>query len=142
VSAWHLQAPVEPLSETYPPVAESVTRARRSLARLASACGAAVDQIDAIRLAVSEAMTNAVLHGDGGEDGIRLHAAVVDDALAVSIDADRSQLPSIRADAGLGSGLGLALIAHASDELAIAHRPSGGSEVRMRFGLGAVSPRT
>lgn len=123
-------------------MAESVACARRALARLASAAGAAADRLDAIRLAVSEAMTNAVLQaGDGGQP-IRVRAAVLDDALAVSIDADRSQLPAIEPGRGLGAGVGLALIAHATDELAIAKRSSGGTELRMLFGLRAVSPRT
>jgi anti-sigma regulatory factor (Ser/Thr protein kinase) len=142
VYAWEASGPVEPLVESYPPVAESVTRARRALARLAAACGAAVDQIDAIRLAVSEAMTNAVVQGDGAQAPIHVRAAVVEDALAVSIDADRAPLLPIRDDAGLGPGVGLALIAHATDELAIAKRSTGGTQVRMRFGLGGVSPRT
>jgi anti-sigma regulatory factor (Ser/Thr protein kinase) len=134
--------PGEPLVKTYPPVAESVACARRALARLASAAGAAAEKIDSIRLAVSEAMTNAVLESRGGDRAIRVQAAVVDDALAVSIDADRSQLPAIDPDRGLGAGVGLALIAHAADELAIAKRPSGATELRMRFGLRGVSPRT
>ena len=134
--------PVEPLVKSYPPVAESVGCARRALARLASAGGAAAETIDAIRLAVSEAMTNAVLQGGGGSQPIRVRAAVVDDALAVSIDADRAQLPSMEPGRGLGAGVGLALIAHATDEMAIAKRSSGGTELRMRFGLRGVSPRT
>jgi anti-sigma regulatory factor (Ser/Thr protein kinase) len=134
--------PVEPLVKAYPPVAESVGCARRTLTRLASAAGAAAEKVEAIRLAVSEAMTNAVLESRGGDRAIRVQAAVVDDALAVSIDADRSQLPAIDPDRGLGAGVGLALIAHAADELAIAKRSSGATELRMRFGLRGVSPRT
>lgn len=130
----------QPLVETYPPAVESIARARRALARLAAARGAAVEQIDAIRLAVSEAMTKAVrADGDGR---IQLRAAVVDDGLAVSIDADRFELASLTPETELGPGVGLALIADAADELAIAKRASGGTEVRMRFGLGRLSPQT
>jgi anti-sigma regulatory factor (Ser/Thr protein kinase) len=134
--------PGEPLVKTYPPVAESVACARRALARLASAAGAAAEKIDSIRLAVSEAMTNAVLEGRDGGRSIHVRATVVDDALAVSIHAERSQLPAIEPGRGLGAGVGLALIAHAADELAIAKRSSGGTELRMRFRLGGFSPRT
>ncbi len=119
-----------------------MARARRALARMAAARGAPTVQIDAIRLAVSEAMTNAVVQSEGSGPDIRVRAAVIDDALSVSIDADRSQLPPLRPAPGLCGGVGLALIAHASDELAIAKRSGGGTEVRMRFGLGGVSPRT
>jgi anti-sigma regulatory factor (Ser/Thr protein kinase) len=133
---------VDPLVETYPAVADSVPLARRALARLASACGAAADQIDAVRLAVSEAMTNAVVQGSGTGGGIRVRAAVAEDGLAVSIDDNLSWIRPGPAEPNLGPGLGLALIAHATDELAIAKRPSGGTELRMRFALADVSPRT
>lgn len=133
--------PPEPLVESYLPVAASVAKARRALARLASAYGAAVGQIDAVRLAVSEAMTRAVLQGHGGEGPIRVRAAVVDDALAVSIADDWSGLAPSEPVSGLRPSVGLALIAHATDELAIANRPTGGTELRMRFALGGVSPR-
>lgn len=139
MSPSHRLSPVEPLIETYPTVAESVTTARRALARLASACGAAIEQIDAVRLAVSEAMTNAVLKGQGGEGEIQVRAALVEDALSVSIDDDCSGPVPIRL--GLSPAVGLALIAHASDQLAISHRSSGGTELRMRFDFARVSPR-
>jgi anti-sigma regulatory factor (Ser/Thr protein kinase) len=142
VSAWQASGPIEPLVESYPPVAESVARARRALARLAAACGAAVEQIDCIRLAVSEAMTSAVVEGEGAGEPIRVRATVIEDALAVSIAAERSRLPAIRTVPGLGPGVGLALIAHATDELAIGKHAAGGTELRMRFGLGSVSPQT
>jgi stage II sporulation protein AB (anti-sigma F factor) len=127
------------LVETYPAEADSVATARRALARLASAYGAAADQIDAIRLAISEAMTNAVLHGSGTAGRIRVRAELVEGTLAVSVDDDRSRLLPDGSLGALGPGLGLALIAHASDELAIAKRSAGGTALRMRFGL--VSPR-
>src|SRR5947209_14352664 len=95
------------LVETYPAVADSVPLARRALVRLASACGAAADQIDAIRLAVSEAMTNAVVDGSGSDGGIRLRASVVDGGLAVSIDDDRPRGLPFRGGLDLGPGLGL-----------------------------------
>jgi anti-sigma regulatory factor (Ser/Thr protein kinase) len=142
VSAFGAPGRAAPLVESYPPVAESVARARCALARLASGRGAAVEKIDAIRLAVSEAMTSAVVQGDGDGGEIRVRAAVVEDALAVSIDADRAGLPMIRPTPGLGPGVGLALIAHATDELAIAKHSTGGTELRMRFGLGGVSLQT
>jgi anti-sigma regulatory factor (Ser/Thr protein kinase) len=135
VSTPHASGPVEPWVASYPTVVESIACARRALARLASARGAAADKIDAIRLAVSEAMTNAVLQGDGDDGQIHIRAAASASTLAVSIDADRSQLPPLRPAGGLGAGVGLALMAHATDELAIEKRSSGGTEVRMLFGL-------
>jgi anti-sigma regulatory factor (Ser/Thr protein kinase) len=84
-------------------------------------------------------MTNAVLHGSGTAGRIRVRAELVEGTLAVSVDDDRSRLLPDGSLGALGPGLGLALIAHASDELAIAKRSAGGTALRMRFGL--VSPR-
>jgi anti-sigma regulatory factor (Ser/Thr protein kinase) len=123
-----------PLTESYPPVAASVPLARRALAELAIASGAAGEQLDAVRLAVSEAMTNAVVRSQGR---IQVSAAPRGDGLAVSITDDgvvpRAGL--IGQDKASGRAWGLALIAEATDQLAIARQPTGGTEVRMRFGL-------
>ena len=50
------------LSESYPAVPEAVPLARRSLTSVAAAAGAAGERLEEIRLAVSEALTNAVVH--------------------------------------------------------------------------------
>jgi anti-sigma regulatory factor (Ser/Thr protein kinase) len=124
-----------PLAESYPPVAASVPLARRALVDLALTSGAAGDQVDAVRLAVSEAMTNAVMRSCGD---IRVTGALAGDGLAVSI-ADDGAIPRRalfgQSEASEGRAWGLALIAQATDELAIAHQPAGGTELRMRFGL-------
>jgi anti-sigma regulatory factor (Ser/Thr protein kinase) len=99
------------LTESYPADATSVAQARHSLSDFAAAAGADEHQIEAVRLASSEALTNAVLHAYRGEGGrIHITAAVVEDELWV-------------------------LIADLSDHLAIAPRANGGTEVRMRFSL-------
>jgi serine/threonine-protein kinase RsbW len=122
-------------SHTYPAVADSVPRAREALSTLARAGGATADQIDSIRLAVSEAATNVVVH------------AYDDDSGRIQLDAELSagELWVLIADDGLGMrrqiqspglGFGLSLISQVCDEFEIAKRSSGGLEVRMRFALG------
>ncbi|MGI8507357.1 MAG: ATP-binding protein [Solirubrobacteraceae bacterium] len=112
----------------------SVPSARRALSDFAAVAGAEPHRVEAVRLASSEALTNAVLHAYRGEPGsVYVTAAVVADELWVLIADDGCGLEP-RADRP-GLGLGLGLIAQISDELAIVPRAGGGTEVRMRFNL-------
>ncbi|MEO6857884.1 MAG: ATP-binding protein [Solirubrobacteraceae bacterium] len=122
------------LSLTFRAEPDSVPVARRSVSEFAAEAGADRLQVDAVRLAVSETMTNAVLHAYSGEPGnVYVTAAVVPGELWVLI-ADEGRGLEPRADRP-GLGLGLALIAQVTDELAIVPRAGGGIEVRMRFDL-------
>lgn len=126
------------VAQSYPAVPDSVPRARRSVVDLASDAGATPEKLDAIRLATSEALTNAVVHAYAGAPGkVHVSAALRDGELSVSV-ADDGRGLAPRVDRR-GMGLGLALIAEAADEVAILKRPGGGTEVQMRF---AVSPRS
>ena len=92
--------------------------------------------MDDIALAVSEAVTNAVVHGyrdrpTPGDitmsirrDGHYLVVLVCDDGVGVSPRRDSP-----------GLGLGLALIGQLSESLQIRDRRGGGAEVSMRFRL-------
>ena len=127
------------LIKSYPASPGAVPRARRALTDFAAAAGATGEQLDEIRLAVSEALTNVVLHAYAEEAGhIYLTAAVTTGELWVLIADDGRGIQAHGDTAGLG--VGLALIAYASDELALVRRASGGTEVRMRFELGAAEP--
>lgn len=113
---------------------KAVAFARSSLNEFALAAGADRDQADAVRLAASEALTNAVLHAYADEPGnVYVTAALVSDELWVLIADDGRGLEPRTDRPGLGLGLGL--IAQVSDELAIVPRATGGIEVRMRFDL-------
>jgi anti-sigma regulatory factor (Ser/Thr protein kinase) len=129
-----MRSAVDNLCESYPANPESVGQARHRLADFAAAAGATERQVEAVRLASSEALTNAVLHAYRGQAGsIQTTAALVSNELWVLI-ADEGIGLEPRADRP-GLGLGLGLIAQLSDSLAISPRASGGTEVRMRFNL-------
>jgi anti-sigma regulatory factor (Ser/Thr protein kinase) len=121
-----------------------VRDARREIAELASRAGLPDDALDAVRLAVSEAVSNAVLHGyrDGG-GAVRGEVTVIVEAEDSRLDVrvrDRGCGMSPHVD-GRGAGLGLPLIAELSDAVAV--RPSGeggGSEVHMTFRLPSPVP--
>jgi serine/threonine-protein kinase RsbW len=123
------------LSHTYPAEAGSVPRAREALSTFAQSAGATDDQLDSIRLAVSEATTNVVVHAYDGHPGeIQLDAGLSSGGLWVLISDDGLGMrPQIESP---GLGVGLSLISQVCDELEIAKRSCGGIEVRMRFALG------
>ncbi|MDQ6836318.1 MAG: ATP-binding protein [Actinomycetota bacterium] len=122
------------LSLKLPTQAASVPLARRAVCQFAAQSGADETLIDAVRLATSEALTNAVVHAYRGEPGsVYVTAAAPSGELWVLIADDGGGLEPQADRPGLG--LGLALIAQVSDELAIVPRAGRGTEVRMRFDL-------
>ena len=123
------------LSKCYPAVADSVPRARNALSEFAVSAGATGEQLDAIKLAVSEAATNVVVHAYDGRPGeIRLDARLASGELWIEV-ADDGQGMRPRIDTP-GLGVGLSLISQLADGFTIAKRSSGGTEVHMRFDLG------
>jgi anti-sigma regulatory factor (Ser/Thr protein kinase) len=140
--AWALrQMGIEPcmgrgqtLSHTFPAVADSVPRAREALSTFARTAGASAEQLDSIRLAVSEAATNVVVHAYEDDPGrILLNAGLSAGELWVLIaDDGLGMRPQIQSP---GLGFGLSLMSQVCDDFEIAKRSSGGLEVRMRFAL-------
>jgi len=128
----HKQCPI--FSHTYPAQPSSAAQARAALADVAAAAGADQRQVDAVRLAVSEAVTNAILHAYRGKPGqVHVTAAVVSQELWVLIADDGCGMEPASDRPGLGLGLGL--IAQLSDHMAIVPRATGGTEVQVRFDL-------
>ncbi|MBV8948221.1 MAG: ATP-binding protein [Solirubrobacterales bacterium] len=138
----------EALNESYPAVPEAVPLARRLVSDLAAAAGAGGERLEEIRLAVSEALTNAVVHaygdgdppGDGEVGRFRVVAAVASSELWVLISDHGRGLHAGHESRGLG--IGLSLISALSDDFAIVNRASGGTEVQMRFDLTKTGPTT
>jgi anti-sigma regulatory factor (Ser/Thr protein kinase) len=123
------------LNERYPAIADSVPRARKALASFAGSVGVTEEQLEGIRLVVSEAVSNAVLHAYDGEGGeIQVTAAVVPGELWILIADDGFGLRAERSS-NRGLGLGLGWMAQFSDGLTLVTRSSGGLEVRLRFDL-------
>jgi anti-sigma regulatory factor (Ser/Thr protein kinase) len=128
------QAPAY-LSESAPAVPASVAWARKTLAAFAAAAGVRGERLQDVRLAVSEAVTNAVAYAyDGSPGDVHVIAAVVAGELWIVIADDGSGMQT-RPSESRGLGLGLGLMARLSDALTILTRSSGGVEVRMRFDL-------
>jgi anti-sigma regulatory factor (Ser/Thr protein kinase) len=119
---------------TFEAIPSAVPEARHALAAFAAAAGATADELDAIRLATSEALTNAVVHAyRGGTGPVHVSAAMAEDELWVLVGDDGHGLITGSPSGGLG--VGLALIAELTDSFAVVNRSTGGTEVRMRFTL-------
>lgn len=129
----------EELSESYLAVAESIPRARLAVTQFATQSGITGEPLDNIRLAVTEAATNAVRHAypEPATGAFHVTAAVAGEELWVLVADDGCgyQTPSQRP----GLGWGLTLIAKLSEEYVITQRATGGTEVRMRFPMASSS---
>jgi anti-sigma regulatory factor (Ser/Thr protein kinase) len=128
----------EEIRESYPAVPGSIPDARSAVTQLATRSGIAGEPLEAIRLAVTEAVTNAVKHAYTEQIGaFHVTAAVTGEELWVLVADDGSGYKTRARSPGLGWGL--ALIAQHSEEYVITERADGGTEVRMRF---AIPPST
>ena len=97
--------PMLRMQSSMPAVPESVGLIRYAVADLAAGAGVAEEQLDAIRLAVSEAVTNTVLYAYG-ESGGEIHATaeLAGDELWVLIADDGRGIHAGLESRGLGLG--------------------------------------
>lgn len=122
------------LSERHRCEPTSVPTARGSVVRFAAAAGANAPELERIKLATSEAVTNAVLYAYQGRTGeIHVDAWVAGDELWLFVADDGCGMTAGRGSIGLGRGL--ALISQVSNGFTIARRSSGGTELQLRFDL-------
>lgn len=122
------------LSESHPATPEVIPALRHAVADYAQSVGVGGTQLDGVRLAVSEAVSNVVLHAYADARGtVHVSARVVGDELWILVaDEGRGHTASPLRP---GLGWGLAFIADAADEFALAERAEGGTEARMIFRL-------
>lgn len=124
------------MESSLPAVPESVARIRPAVAELAAGAGIDSEQLDAIRLAVSEAATNTVLYSYAGDDGeIHTTAELAGDELWVLIADDGRGIHAGLESRGLG--LGLALTSAVCDGFTVVERVGGGTELQLSFTLAA-----
>jgi serine/threonine-protein kinase RsbW/stage II sporulation protein AB (anti-sigma F factor) len=126
------------LDATFPAQPAQVPAIRRAVAEIARECGAAQHTIVQIKLAVSEAATNAVLHAYRDAKAAAGNVRVVvratqDSGLDIRV-RDEGIGPLPRRDSP-GLGLGLDLMARDADSFELRAVPGGGTEVVLRFAL-------
>lgn len=128
-----LADPPEPVRLKLPAKPESVAVARHAASRYAKDVGA---DPDAVAVAVSETVTNAILHAYRGGDG---------GTVEVRVKRNGTHLIVIVADEGTGMGpnpnspglgFGLAMVSSLADDVGIDSGEGRGTRLRMRFPLG------
>jgi anti-sigma regulatory factor (Ser/Thr protein kinase) len=124
------------LNESHRATADVIPALRHTVADYARSVGVEGTKLDAVRLAVSEAISNVVLHAYSGAPGyVHVTARVVGDELWVLVADEGRGHNATPLRPGLGWGL--AFITDATDEFALAERADGGTEARMIFKLPA-----
>jgi anti-sigma regulatory factor (Ser/Thr protein kinase) len=115
-----------------PARAENVAVVRHAFGGLGEAVGVPEQLLSDIKLAVTEACTNVVIHAyPDGEGPMEVQAALGDEQLSIVVrDEGRGVVP--RADSP-GLGLGLPLIATLTESLELGTGDGETTEVRMTF---------
>jgi serine/threonine-protein kinase RsbW len=126
---------VQRAEQSWPARPEHVGAARRAVWDAALQAGADASVREAVRLAVSEAVSNVVVHG---------YRESSPGAFTVGVEWDGGELRVIVRDQGCGmtprmdssgAGLGLPLIATLADSFSVTAPEGGGTEVMMTFPL-------
>jgi len=120
-----------PFEARMPGTPLGVRMLRREISVIAENCGMDAAQVADVGLAVTEAATNAVLHGYAQATGeLAVSAAVEDGELAIVISDKGHGFDERRDSSGLG--VGLSIIATVADRMRILTTP-GGTEIHMAF---------
>ena len=120
---------------TAPAVPANIARLRNAVGTYAQDAGLSRDRAADVCLAVSEALTNAVVHAyrEGDEGEVEVSARTQAGRIEVKVQ-DRGRGVRPRPDSP-GMGMGLPMIAALATESDISARQGGGTVVTMRFAL-------
>jgi anti-sigma regulatory factor (Ser/Thr protein kinase) len=119
-------------ARTFPGSVASIAAIRGDIARFAAECGFSEVEIYDVRIAVSEIVTNAVVHAYAETTGdVRVNARCAEGELEVVIaDDGPGMAPRLHSP---GLGLGLPTAAGAASDMAVVTPDGGGTEVRLTF---------
>ncbi len=134
-------APAE-VGLTLPALPASLAIVRQVLAGMGDALGWDEAFLADVKLAVSEACANVVVHAYGTEIGeIDVHAVITDDQLVTSVrDSGGGITPTIGGDDG--GGVGLALMVSVADLVAIRSGRGSGTAIELSFTIPSAQPIT
>ena len=119
---------------------EAIGEAAAAVADAARRLGFAEDALFGIDLAVREAVTNAVLHGNKQDERVPVEVGMAGDEARLTVTVrdrgagfDHSHLPDPTADENIlkASGRGILFMRTFMDEVGWEHPPGGGTLVRM-----------
>jgi serine/threonine-protein kinase RsbW len=116
---------------TFPAVPAAVGIFRGEMAAVASECGMSEQQVSDVKLAVSEAATNVVVHAYPDGEGDVSGAAFIEAGTLRIVICDNGRGMGPRIDSP-GLGLGMPMIATVADAMDI-RSDSDGTEIHMTF---------
>ncbi|MDI7247306.1 MAG: anti-sigma F factor [Bacillota bacterium] len=125
----------------FPAIAQNVEFARVAVACFASQIDSfTMEEIDDIKLIVSEAVSNVVLHGYDNPGGlVRVHGSIEDGILTITVEDTGRGIPDVeqaRQPAFTTSpdrmGMGFTIMEALSDQLDVTSRPGAGVRVTMK----------
>ena len=115
--------------------------ARSTVAAFCASCNPTIEQLSDVKTAVSEAVTNSIVHGYDGKTGtIEISARLVDRCIYLEIsddgigidDIEKAKKPFYTTRASdERSGMGFTVMESFMDKLEVTKRPSGGIAVAM-----------
>jgi anti-sigma regulatory factor (Ser/Thr protein kinase) len=114
----------------------AVAPIRHAVIAFARGAGAPRRSVDDIALAVTEAVTNAVMHAFSTREGpgtVTVLGSVEDHSLRFAISDDGDGMSTRSGHQGLG--LGLAIIARLAEDVQFRSSASGGTLITMRFSM-------
>ena len=136
------------LRTSFPSVSRNEALARGIAAQFCMLLDPTVEELSDVRTAVSEAVTNAIVHGYGGPRGeVELELAAENEILTVSVSDKGRGIEDIglamqpfytTAPGSERSGMGFAVMQAFMDSVAVESQPGKGTRVTMqkRFGAG------
>jgi len=120
------------ITETVSPPA--VGALRRGAARAIADAGVDEAIVAGIQLCLSEALTNATMHGYSGRSGdVEISVEIDAEEVIVTVRDEGHGFGGGPNDAGEGGGLGLGLIGSVADALRVTSETGRGTEIRMAF---------
>lgn len=124
--------------------------ARIAVAAFVSVLDPTLEEISDVKTAVSEAVTNAIIHGyDGIEGGrVKLNCLIVKDVLHIEVtdtgrgieDIDKAMEPLFTTKPELNrSGMGFPFMEAFMDDLEVISEPGKGTVIQMKKKIGSTS---
>lgn len=135
----------EVMKLTFDSLSENEEFARVVVAVFATRMNPTLEEIDDIKTAVSEAVTNAVIHGyQNGEGIIYIEAAVEENVLSITVsddgigisDIEKAMEPMFSTRPEERSGMGFSFMEAFMDRVEVISSPGKGTSVTMRKKIG------
>ena len=135
----------EVMKLTFDSLSENEEFARVVVAVFATRMNPTLEEIDDIKTAVSEAVTNAVIHGyQNGEGIIYIEAAVEENVLSITVsddgigisDIEKAMEPMFSTCPDERSGMGFSFMGAFMDRVEVISSPGKGTSVTMRKKIG------